>query len=214
MARIENVNIDGTDYDVGKIASASNLGVVQVGDGLSITSAGVLSASSSGGDKTFFGRCSTASGTADKVVSIYSGGTFTDDNLVNGTHLIVAFTNMNEASNARLVVEGGTPKMVGLNGLSTNSGEWRGNSTVEFVYGNGYWLVSSFGQAGETIRGIVKLSDSTSSTGTANQGTAATPSAVKSAYDLAKSKVSITLSTTDIGQGASLAANTLYGVYE
>lgn len=44
MARIENVNIDGTDYDVGKIASASNLGVVQVGSGLSITQAGVLSA--------------------------------------------------------------------------------------------------------------------------------------------------------------------------
>lgn len=44
MARIENVNIDGTDYDVGKIASTSNLGVVQVGSGLSITQAGVLSA--------------------------------------------------------------------------------------------------------------------------------------------------------------------------
>lgn len=44
MARIENVNIDGTDYDVGKIASTSNLGVVQVGSGLSITPAGVLSA--------------------------------------------------------------------------------------------------------------------------------------------------------------------------
>lgn len=45
MARIENVNIDGTDYDVGKIASTSNLGVVQVGSGLSITPAGVLSTS-------------------------------------------------------------------------------------------------------------------------------------------------------------------------
>lgn len=29
-----------------------------------------------------------------------------------------------------------------------------------------------------------------------------------------KAKVSITLSTTDIGEGVSLAANTLYGVYE
>lgn len=44
MARIENVNIDGTDYDVGKIATTSSLGVVQVGSGLSITNAGVLSA--------------------------------------------------------------------------------------------------------------------------------------------------------------------------
>lgn len=45
MARIENVNIDGTNYDVGKIATSSSLGVVQVGSGLSVTSAGTLSAS-------------------------------------------------------------------------------------------------------------------------------------------------------------------------
>lgn len=44
MARIENVNIDGTSYDVGKIATTSALGVVQVGSGLGVTSAGVLSA--------------------------------------------------------------------------------------------------------------------------------------------------------------------------
>ena len=44
MARIENVNIDGTDYDVGKIATTSALGVVQVGSGLGVTNAGVLSA--------------------------------------------------------------------------------------------------------------------------------------------------------------------------
>lgn len=48
MARIENVNIDGTDYDVGKIASTSGLGVVQVGSGLTISSGGVLSATGGG----------------------------------------------------------------------------------------------------------------------------------------------------------------------
>lgn len=44
MARVENVNIDGTNYDVGKIASTTAPGVVQVGSGLGVTSAGVLSA--------------------------------------------------------------------------------------------------------------------------------------------------------------------------
>lgn len=44
MARVDNLNIDGTAYEIGKIASTTNLGVVQVGDGLSITSEGVLSA--------------------------------------------------------------------------------------------------------------------------------------------------------------------------
>lgn len=65
---------------------------------------------------------------------------------------------------------------------------------------------------------VPSLSSSTSSTSTT---TAATSSAVKSAYDLANtanttasSKASIALSTTDIGEGATLAANTLYGVYE
>jgi hypothetical protein len=49
MARIENVNIDGTNYDVGKIASTSDLGVVQVGSGLTISSGGVLSVDGGGG---------------------------------------------------------------------------------------------------------------------------------------------------------------------
>lgn len=46
MARIENINIDGTEYGVGKIASTSDLGVVQVGSGLNITQSGILSATS------------------------------------------------------------------------------------------------------------------------------------------------------------------------
>lgn len=279
MARIENVNIDGTDYDVGKIASTSNLGVVQIGDGLSITSAGVLSATSSGGDKTFFGRCSTAADTSEKVVSIWSGGTFTDADLVDGTRLFVLFTNMNSSSTATLKVDNGTAKGAHYQGSTISvSGAWRGNDLVEFVFGHDVWNISSVTDAGETIRGIVRLSAATNSTSGANQGIAATPSAVKAAYDLAASKgsgtitavqangtnvatsgtanipaastsaygvtqlssstsststtlaatpsavksaydlangkVSITLSTTDIGQGASLAANTLYGVYE
>lgn len=44
MARIEQVNVDGTNYDVGKLASTTAPGVVQVGSGLGVTSAGVLSA--------------------------------------------------------------------------------------------------------------------------------------------------------------------------
>lgn len=44
MARIEQVDLDGTTYDVGKIASASDLGVVKIGTGINVTSAGVISA--------------------------------------------------------------------------------------------------------------------------------------------------------------------------
>jgi len=44
MARIDNIRIDDDTYEVGKVATTSNLGVVQIGDGLSVTEEGVLSA--------------------------------------------------------------------------------------------------------------------------------------------------------------------------
>ena len=69
MARIENVNIDGTDYDVGKIASTSELGVVQVGSGLTISSGGVLSA--------------TGGGVADSVAWGHITGTLADQTDLN-----------------------------------------------------------------------------------------------------------------------------------
>lgn len=64
MARIENVNIDGTNYDVGAIATTSSLGVVQVGSGLAISSGGVLSA--------------TGGGVADSVAWGHITGTLAD----------------------------------------------------------------------------------------------------------------------------------------
>ena len=58
--------------------------------------------------------------------------------------------------------------------------------------------------------GVTKLSSSTSSTSTS---LAATPSAVKSAYDLANGKATITMTTTDPGEGSALAANNFIAVY-
>ena len=60
MSRVEKVNIDENSYDIGEIASTSNLGMVQIGEGLSITSEGVLSATGGGGGldpaTTFWGQ--------------------------------------------------------------------------------------------------------------------------------------------------------------
>lgn len=44
MARVDNINIDGTPYPIGGIASTTNLGMVKIGNGLSINAEGVLSA--------------------------------------------------------------------------------------------------------------------------------------------------------------------------
>lgn len=58
--------------------------------------------------------------------------------------------------------------------------------------------------------GVTELSSSTSSTSTT---LAATPSAVKSAYDLANGKATITITSTDPGEGSTLAANNYVAVY-
>lgn len=49
MARIERINLEGTTYDLGPIATTTAPGMVQIGSGLSIDSNGVLSATGGGG---------------------------------------------------------------------------------------------------------------------------------------------------------------------
>ena len=61
---------------------------------------------------------------------------------------------------------------------------------VEFIYDGTYWLMVNPGPATTTYEGVVKLNDSLTSTSTT---TAATANAVKTAYDLAASKSSVTI---------------------
>lgn len=214
MARIENVNIDGTDYDVGKIASASNLGVVQVGSGLNITPAGVLSAS---GGETL--TITVTLDQQDHETLTWTGATLTELETAFSSGTTIFIENQNS----------GYPTLTVTNASFYNDSSQNNQRVCYLVTdllpaGPAYYLYENgtgtfddieyalFRNHASTSQwGTTKLSTSTSSTSTT---LAATPSAVKAAYDLANSKVSITLSTTDIGQGASLAANTLYGVYE
>lgn len=93
-------------------------------------------------------------------------------------------------------------------GYTTNTG------TITKVQANGTDVASSgtanIPAASTSAYGVTKLSTSTSSTST---DLAATPSAVKSAYDLANGKATITMQTTDPGEGAALAANNFIAVY-
>lgn len=75
---------------------------------------------------------------------------------------------------------------------------------------------TTYGIGTSSNYGHVKLSDSTSSTSAASAGIAASPKAVKAAYDLAASKApAYTYGTTDLTAGTSeLATGTLYFVYE
>lgn len=93
-------------------------------------------------------------------------------------------------------------------GYTTNTG------TITKVQANGTDVASSgtanIPAATTSAYGVTKLSTSTSST---SNVLAATPSAVKSAYDLANGKATITMQTTDPGEGAALAANNFIAVY-
>lgn len=75
---------------------------------------------------------------------------------------------------------------------------------------------TTYGKGATSIYGHVKLSDSTSSSLNSNSGTAATPAAVKKAYDLAYSKApAYSYGTTDMVAGTSeLETGKLYFVYE
>ena len=129
-------------------------------------------------NNTWYGTCSTAASTTDKVVTTASG----DFSLEVGSIVYILFTYAS-CTNATLNVDGTgakTIKIVGNNNVSTY--HWSLNEVVGFVYDGTYFRMLDGQVASTTYYGVTKLSSSTSSTSTT---TAATPSAVKAAYDLA-----------------------------
>lgn len=138
--------------------------------------------------------CDTAASTAAKVATL---GGFT---LETGAVVAVKFTNANSASSPTLNVDdtGAIPiKRYGTTAVNTYM--WAAGAVVEFLYDGTNWIMIGGTLATTTYYGVTKLSSSVSSTSTA---LAATPSAVKQAYDLANSKQtkplkgSITIPTT------------------
>ena len=130
---------------------------------------------------TWYGTCSTAQGTTAKVVTTAKG----DFKLETGSIIYVLFTYAS-VSGATLNVDGTGAKnikVVGSNNVSTY--QWAPNELVGLVYDGTYFRMLEGQTASTTYYGMTKLSTSTSSTST---NAAATPSAVKAAYDLAASK--------------------------
>lgn len=129
----------------------------------------------------FYGTCSTAAGTQAKAVTCAE---FIAADLAAGTLLTVKFDNAQSYNGSpTLNVNGTGAQSVYRNG--TNAGlryMWLAGEVVQFVYDGSAWYVVDGGIATTTYYGVTKLSSSTSSTSTS---LAATPSAVKAAYDLA-----------------------------
>ncbi len=125
----------------------------------------------------FYAACSTASSTAAKVASCAGFS------LVTGAVVAVKFTNTNTASSPTLNVNSTGAKAIKKYGTAApETYLWQAGAVVEFVYDGSYWLIANGSTATTSYYGLTKLSSSVSSTSTA---LAATPYAVKQAYDKA-----------------------------
>jgi hypothetical protein len=127
-----------------------------------------------------FGTCSTAAATATKAV------TLTNFVLETGTQIRIKFTYQNTAANPTLRVNNGTAIPINFYGNTTAENAWRAGTILDLTYDGTNWIIHNGSTASTSYYGIVKLSSSTSSTSTS---VAATPSAVKAAYDLANGKM-------------------------
>ena len=141
--------------------------------------------------KVYYGTCTTAASTQAKVV------TCSDFVLETGAVITVKFTNAQTYNGtATLNVNSTGAKDICRVGTTTTTRYyWSAGEVVDFVYDGTNYVMEGKGLATTTYYGVTKLSSSTSSTSTS---LAATPSAVKSAYDLANSKQDALVSGTNI----------------
>ena len=165
---------------------------------------------------THYATCSTAAGTAAKVVSLAG---FT---LVTGAKVTVRFTVTNTAANPTLNVGGTGAKAIQYRNATITAGALAANRTYEFVYDGSSWELvgdldsnTTYGAASTSKAGIVQLSSAVNST---SETQAATPKAAKTAYDkgiaaasaatAAKSAADTAQDTADAAKTAAAAAQT------
>lgn len=152
-----------------------------------------------GNSNTYYGTSSTGASTSAKTANI------TGYTLEEGNTIFIKFTNANSYNGtATLNINSTGAKNITRVGTTTTTRYWwTAGEVVGFIYDGTNYVMIDKGSATTTYYGLTKLSSSTSSTSTA---LAATPSAVKAAYDLANSKQDEI--TSDNKLDYSLIANT------
>lgn len=157
------------------------------------------------GGNVWYGTSTTAAATAAKVATTSTG----DFVLATGNMIRVKFTNANSYNGtATLNIDGtGAINIARVGTTVTTRYYWTSGEVVDFIYDGTNFVMSNKGTATTTYYGLTKLSSSTSSTSTA---LAATPSAVKAAYDLANSKSEVSVSQT-LTTGTEIGSVTING---
>lgn len=123
--------------------------------------------------------CGSTAGASVKVATV-SAGKFS---LTVGASVDVKFTYSNTASAPGLNVNDTGAKIIKMYGTTAPSAYmWQAGAVVRFIYDGTNWIMQNGTLATTTYYGVTKLNSSVNSTSTAE---AATPSAVKQAYDLA-----------------------------
>lgn len=127
--------------------------------------------------------CGTSASTSAKVATVITG-TF---ELKTGVPVDVKFTYANTASAPTLNVGGTGAKTIKKYGTTAPSANmWQAGAIVRFIYDGTYWVMQNGTTATTTYYGVTKLNSSVNSTSTTE---AATPSAVKQAYDKANTAI-------------------------
>ena len=143
-----------------------------------------LYAPEGGAKNIWYGTCSTAAGTQAKVITTTSG----DFELVEGNMLRVYFVNGNSFTTSgsliTFAVDGNTPVNAARFHGATTSDYFGSGVCYDYTYTGGEFLQEGIVRATSNQYGVTLLNTSISST---NTNEAATPSAVKQAYDLASS---------------------------
>jgi len=139
----------------------------------------------SGVVNTWYGTCTTATGTADKVATTVTG----DFVLAEGNMAVIRFTYYNNQTEPYLSIDGCTKKRIkdrsGTGNITTAL--WRDGECITVVYDGTDFIVVEGGTASTSYYGVTKLSNSYMST---SQSLAATSQAVKSVYDIASAAYS------------------------
>lgn len=140
----------------------------------------------------YYGTCGDSGSTVAKSVTCAGFPT----TLVAGTTIRVRFTYANTASAPTLSVNGSDAYAIMKYGTTApDTYMWSAGAVVEFTFDGTYWIMHQGTLATTTYFGATKLSSSVSSTSTA---LAATPSAVRDAYNLAAEKATKVIYTATI----------------